>query len=47
MFITVSDVGRIFEPRAVAEERDVRVTLAYGPVTPVDSLWPQLGPRWD
>lgn len=47
LFASVIEVGRIHEPRAVAEERDVRVYVARGPLTPIDSAWPRLGPRWD
>ena len=47
VFRDVREVARIGDPRAVAEEQDVRVLVAREPGQPIASLWPMLGPRWD
>lgn len=46
LYQNVEEAARIEEPRAVPEERDLRVFVARGPKRPLADLWPTLGPRW-
>jgi 4-amino-4-deoxy-L-arabinose transferase-like glycosyltransferase len=44
-FHSVREVGRVGDRWAVAEERDVPITLAMGPRRTLQEVWPSLGPR--
>lgn len=47
LFAEVREVQRYAESRAVEEEQDVRIYLARRPRQSIETVWPQLGPRWD
>ncbi|MBM4186604.1 MAG: glycosyltransferase family 39 protein [Gemmatimonadetes bacterium] len=46
LFAKVEEVARIEDPRAVPEQRDLRVFVARGPKSSLADLWATLGPRW-
>jgi hypothetical protein len=47
LFWRVDEVGRIEQPLAVPEERDLRIWVAREPRDSLSAIWPTLGPRWN
>lgn len=46
MFGRVDEVAAVTDPRAVPEERDVRIFLARETRASLTQTWPQMGPNW-
>ncbi|MBX3133091.1 MAG: glycosyltransferase family 39 protein [Gemmatimonadaceae bacterium] len=45
-FARVEEVDALADPRAVPEERDVRIFVAREPRASLADVWPSLGPNW-